>query len=320
MKSFATGVRDALVREDSLRVDRSCCNIASLSGFVLGAGTLSLLGGGRLRLAMRFEHPGTVRLVVSRLRALLSVMPGIRMLAANKLGGRRSFEIRIEGEDARRALSLLHIKALGMPIPRHCAVKKCCREAFLRAMFLASGTIADPARSYQMEFVLSNEGTAEALRDHIAAFYAIRTSVVERRSQHVVYSKDADSIISLLSVMGATVAIFAMEDARILRDARNRANRAANCDAGNITKMLSASMRQQQAIEKIERTIGIDALPESLRAVAIERRLNPDISLEEIGERLSPPIGKSGVHHRLRRVEAISQSIEEPITHKEELP
>ena len=100
-----------------------------------------------------------------------------------------------------------------------------------------------------------------------------------------------------------------MENVRILRQARNEANRAANCDAANIAKMLGAADRHMQAIALLERTLGLDALPDTLREIAVERKLHPDASLEALGQMLEPPVGKSGVYHRLRRLEALARSI-----------
>ncbi|MCL1795796.1 MAG: DNA-binding protein WhiA [Clostridia bacterium] len=306
MKSFAAGVRDAIVRADALGADRDCCRLAVLSGFALSAGSVSLLGGSAFRLTMRSEHAGIVRSFVNRLKTL-AIESSVRIEDASRLGGRRMYALTVEKDDARSLADMLAIDLLNRKIPKF--KKRCCRNAFLRGVFLGSGTISDPARAFRLEFVLEDRWIADALARFLAGNHGISAGVAERRGKWIVYTNDAESIIGILSRVGAHGAIFDMENTRILRDARNHANRAANCDTANIAKMLSAAQRQQEAVQKIERTIGVGSLPELLRETAVLRLKNPDLSLEELGERLSA--SKSGAYHRLRRLEAIARSIDE---------
>jgi len=310
MKSFAGKIRDSLARADVLK-EKPCCRLAELTGFALSCGAFTFMGGGG-RLVMRTEHAGTARRMVRILRSDVEASPLMRVVTTSRLGGRTTFEIRLDQADAAAITAACGIKPLSRAVPavpRHCVVKKCCRGAFLRGVFLGCGTIADPERGYQLELVLADEGMARSVQ-RLLAFYAVRAGVSGRKGAWVVYAKESDGIISVLSVIGAHGAILEMENARIVRDARNRANRAANCDAANITKMLGASDRQMRAIEKIEQTIGLGALPSSLRQMAAERKLHPDASLEELGGLLDPKVGKSGAHHRLCRIEAIAETLE----------
>ena len=309
MKSFAGKVRDSLTREDVLKGEKPCCRRAELTGFSLSSGAFSLLGGGNMRMTLRTEHAGAARRMVRILRADSGVTPVLRAATASRLGGRTTFEIRLEQAEAVSVMRGLALSPLSRAVPRHCLLKKCCRSAFLRGVFLGCGTIADPESGYQLEWVLSDEGMAQSISRLLQAFYGLKPGVASRKGAWVVYVKESDGIISVLSLIGAYGAILEMENVRILREARNKANRAVNCDAANIAKMLGASDRQIQAIAVVERAIGIQALPESLRQIALERRQHPDASLEELGALLDPPVGKSGVHHRLRRIEAIAQAL-----------
>lgn len=311
MKSFAVGVRDSIVREGALRAGKDCCRASELTGFALGCGSIVLHGGGTVSCAMRTEHAGAVRAMMLRMRAGFGLSPSIRIGSTPRLGGQRLYEIWLESESTRCLMQTLGIDAAAPKIPQAVMARKCCREAFLRGLFLGCGTIADPENSYQLSFVLEANRMAKAVCAFLQTFYEIKMGVSERRGKWVVYTKDSETILGILSLIGAGSAIFEMENTRILREARNRANRASNCDTANIGKMLGAAERQRQAIDKIDRTIGVDALPAPLREIAMERRANPDITLEELGERLSPPASKSGVYHRLRRVEAIARSIDE---------
>ncbi len=311
VKSFAARARDALTREDGPRQKKACCRYAELSGYLLSNATFTLIGGHGIGLTLRTEHPGTARWVVKHLREEYLVMPVIRIVKAGRLGGRTTFEMRMEQSDAQTVMQASGLFAVGREIPRACLTRKCCRAALLRGFFLGCGTLSDPERGYRLEFVLPEETLAQALIRFLHAFYAIRARLTPRKDAAVVYVADSEDVIQILSLIGAHGAVLEMENMRILRDARNRANRAANCDTANITKMLGAADRQNRAIEVIERTIGLNALPDALREIAEERARHADASLEELGAMLEPPVGKSGVYHRLRRIEAIARSIEQ---------
>lgn len=314
MKSFAQRVRGALIMADTLQAAKPCCRLAELSGFVHGGGAITPDGQGAFQIAMRLENPGTVRLIVKLLRATLSVSPTLRVTGTGRPGGRRMFTISLSGADAQTVLRALDMYPAERKIPRHCMLKKCCRSAFMRGIFLGCGTITAPEHGYLIEFSLQDARAAEALADFLGAYYAFAVKTKTRRGMRIVYTKDYASITGILSLIGAAGAILEMENMRIMRDARNRANRAANCDAANVSKLVGAADRQQRAIERIDRSLGLEALPETLREIAAVRRHNPDISLEELGQRLTPPVSKSGVYHRLRRLMKIAESMEAPTT------
>lgn len=310
MKSFAARVRDALVREEAQRPQTAASRRATLAGLMLTCGAISLLGGGNLRLVLRSEHASVARLCARLLRGEFDIMPQLRICKSDRLGGQTVYEVRAEAEDAKQVAAALALTPLTQAIPRQYAKTQRGRDAFLKGVFLGCGTVSDPARGYQMEFLLASEAMADALVHFLDVHYGTNGGIHIRKGVYVVYLRDSDAIIQVLSGIGAHGAILDMENVRIMKDARNRANRAANCDSGNITKMLGAVGRQLDAIETIEQTIGLDALPDTLREVAIERKLHPDIPLEALGTLLEPPVGKSGVHHRLRRIEALAQSIQ----------
>lgn len=309
MKSFAAQVRDALTREGARDASSKMSRLAELTGILLTTGVMTLTGGGNVRLSMRTVHAGTGRRAVQLLRQAFSVMPDLRILRASRFGGRTAFEIRLEGDAARRVVQALGLSPLEHAIPRHCLQSRRSRDAFLKGAFLGCGTVMDPTHGYSLEFELSGERMAHSFARFLQAHYTCRAALHTRRASQVVYVRGMDDIIAILSCIGAHGAILEFENIRITKDARNRANRAANCDSGNITKMIGAADRQLQAIALIERTIGLDALPRTLREVALERRQHADVSLEALGTMLEPPVGKSGVNHRLSRIEALARSI-----------
>ena len=310
MKSFAAKIRDGLTRDEGQPLKPSPARRAELAGLSMACGVITLMGSGMARLALRTQHPGTGRWIVRLIRSEFKVIPGLRILRASRLGGRTAFEIRVEGDDAMAITTALSISPFSVGIPKHCTQGQGRRAAFLRGVFLGCGTVTNPELGYQMEFAVSSQAFAESLCGFLQKHYEIKAAIHTRKGLPVVYIKDGDDIVTALMHIGAHSGVLAFENVRITKEARNRANRAANCDSGNITKMLGAAERQLGAIALIEKTIGLDALPQTLKEIALERKQHADLSLEALGALLEPPVGKSGVNHRLSRLEAVAHSIE----------
>jgi DNA-binding transcriptional regulator WhiA len=184
----------------------------------------------------------------------------------------------------------------------------CCRKAFLRGAFLASGSISDPAKSYHFEIVCSSMEQAMQLQKILIDF-AADAKIVERKGHYVVYLKEGSQIVDILGSMEAFVSLMNLENVRILKEMRNSVNRKVNCETANISKTVSAAVKQVEDIERIRDTIGIDALPVSLREIAQVRLEYPEAPLKELGTYLDPPVGKSGVNHRLRRLSEIAERL-----------
>ena len=310
MKSFSARAKDAVARADDFDKLKSCCRRAELTGFALGCGTPVLVGGEGVCFCMRTEHAASARRAVQIIRAEFAEQPVLRIVRAARLGGRTAFEVRLTAECTRKVLHGCDISFSEMTIPKHCLLKKCCRASFLRGLFLACGTIAAPESGYQMEFLLAGGRTAESVMRFLRAFCGIRAGVAERKGADIVYIRDSESLIRLLSMIGANAAILDIENVRIMKDARNRANRAANCDAANIAKVVGTADRNLRSIEKIRQTVGLQALPDALREIAVLRAEHAEATLEELGAMLVPPLGKSGVFHRLRRLDDFAASLE----------
>lgn len=184
----------------------------------------------------------------------------------------------------------------------------CCRRAFIRGMFLTSGSISDPEKSYHFEIVCRSVGQAAQLVELIDSF-GLDARIVERKGHEVVYLKDGSQIVDMLNVMGASVSLMNLENVRILKEMRNSVNRKVNCETANINKTVSAAVRQMEDIHKIRALRGLDSLPEPLREVAALRLEYPDATLAELGRMLEPPVGKSGVNHRLNRISALADEL-----------
>lgn len=196
----------------------------------------------------------------------------------------------------------------GKPVNPLVLKNACCRRAFLRGAFLAVGSMSDPAKGYHLEFDCGDEAGAELLQELIRGF-DIESKVILRKKYHVVYLKEGSAIVDLLNVFEAPVSLMNLENLRILKEMRNSVNRRVNCETANIAKTVNAAARQVEDIEYLEKHYGFRNLPEPLREMAEIRLEYPDAPLKELGERFDPPLGKSGVNHRLRRLSELADKI-----------
>ena len=191
----------------------------------------------------------------------------------------------------------------------------CCKRAFIRGAFLASGSISDPKKGYHFEIVCPDERKAGQLQELIRSF-GIDAKVVVRKKSHVVYVKEGAQIVDILAVMEANVALMNLENIRILKEMRNTVNRKVNCEMANINKTVSAAVKQIEDIKLIEEKKGFQSLNDGLAEIAELRLQYPEATLKELGMMLNPQVGKSGVNHRLRKLSAIADELR---VNKEEL-
>ena len=173
---------------------------------------------------------------------------------------------------------------------------------------MAAGSISDPNKSYHFEIKCNSEKKAKQLIE-LLENYNIDGKMVARKGGYVVYIKEGEGIVDVLNVMEAHVSLMEMENVRILKGMSNYYNRQVNCETANIKKPVATSVRQIDDIDFIIQNKGIDYLPEKLQDIAWVRKENPDASLQELGEMLDPPLGKSGVNHRLRKICQIAQEL-----------
>jgi hypothetical protein len=176
-------------------------------------------------------------------------------------------------------------------------------------IFLACGSVNNPEKKYHMEFVMP---TLELCNDFgllLIESYGITPKHVERKNAQIVYIKESENIIDMLTLMGAQMSSMELMNVKMMKDMRNKINRAVNCDNANIEKSLKAAERQITDIELIDSTAGLDSLPDNLREMARIRYNNPDYNLKELGAAMNPPISRSGANHRLQKIAEIAEHI-----------
>jgi len=179
--------------------------------------------------------------------------------------------------------------------------QSCCKRAYIRGAYLCIGSMSDPKRSYHLEFVCDTRSQADQLVEQLSDL-ELDARITERKKRYVVYMKEGSAIVDLLGLCEAHVSLMQMENDRIVREVRGDVNRRVNCEAANITKTVNAATRQIEDIEYLRDNGILDELPGNLKEMALMRLENPDATLPELGKLFDPPLGKSGVNHRLRRL------------------
>lgn len=186
--------------------------------------------------------------------------------------------------------------------------KECCMGAFVRGAFLGGGSINNPNKSYHMEFDYKYNEQAEKLRKLLENM-GVTAKITLRKGHTVVYFKEYETIAGLLGVMGDGGAATEIYNISAEKEIRNGINRQMNCENANMDKVASAYCRHMHAIEKIKNNMGLEKLPDNLKETAEMRMNYPEDSLKDLGERFNPPIGKSGVNHRLNKLMDIAENL-----------
>lgn len=183
-----------------------------------------------------------------------------------------------------------------------------CTRAFVKGAFMGGGTVIDPNKNYNLEIVTHHEGLCRELFDLLKnAGFELKTVI--RKSRYVLYTKKSDTISDILSFMGAYRAQMELINIKIEKEIRNDFNRSANSEAANLDKVIEASVKQIQAIELIDKNIGLYNLPDELRELALLRLKNRSESLSALGMMLNPPLGKSGVNRRFQKIISIADKM-----------
>lgn len=179
--------------------------------------------------------------------------------------------------------------------------ENCCKASFLRGAFLAGGSITDPTKSYHLELVTDHYNVS---RETFSILLELGFSPKDasRGGNYIIYFKQSESIEDFLTLIGASISAMDIMSAKVEKDMRNAVNRRVNCDSANADKIVFAAQEQLEAIRRIERTTGLDELPDKLREAALLRIANPEASLSDLASLAVPPVSKSCISHRLRKL------------------
>lgn len=311
--SFSQEVKEELERQIG---QARHCRIAEMAVILWCYGRVSTDENGRKRLVVATEHETIVRKYFTLLKKTFNINNSVLKTVFPTENAGRIYEGILEDEahveTVLKAVKMWDEEKGGMckqaAVSNVLLKSACCKRAYLRGSFLCSGSMSDPQKGYHLEYLCVSEGMAEQLVNVIADF-EVEAKTVQRKKYYVVYVKEGASIVELLNVMEAHVSLMNLENTRILKEIGNSTNRKVNCETANIIKAVNAANKQIADIEKIRDVQGLDSLPAPLRDMAVVRLQYHDTPLGELGKYLDPPIGKSGVNHRLRKLGEIARKL-----------
>ncbi|MDA3846132.1 MAG: DNA-binding protein WhiA [Vallitaleaceae bacterium] len=310
--SFSTKVKDELVRHTG---EGRHCKIAEVAAIINMCGKVREVDG-KLSLKVQSENPAVARKYFTILKKTFNINVEILIRRNRQLKKNYVYSVFItEHKDTMKVLKATHIireqngrLEINHHIDSLIVASTCCKRAYIRGAFIAGGSLSDPEKTYHLEFVNVHEVHSIDLVKLINSF-ELDAKMIQRKKYFVVYLKEGRQIVDLLNITEAHIALMELENLRILKEMRNNVNRMVNCETANISKTVHAAVKQYDDIMYIDETIGIHQLAESLEAVAKLRVENRDASLKELGAMLDPPVGKSGVNHRLRKISAIADRL-----------
>ena len=310
--SFSSEVKEEL--SEQIASGRHC-RLAETAAILSLCGKIVITENDRYCVKIQTENLAVARKYFTLLRKTFNIRAEVSVRKSREV---RFYSVIVSKDpEARRLLGetcLLdedgNVSECMSPMHHRLLRQNCCRRAFIRGAFLAVGSVSDPEKSYHFEIVCTASEKARQLQELLAS-YDVDAKVVLRKRHYVVYIKEGSQIVELLGLMGAHISLMQLENVRIVKEMRNSVNRKVNCETANLNKTVSAAVRQAEDIRYIQEKIGLDKLPMDLEETARLRLEHTEASLKELGDMLSPKVGKSGVNHRLRKLSQIADDLRE---------
>jgi conserved hypothetical protein len=305
--SFAAQTKKELTMVET----ESCCERAELAALIRMNGSVSL-SNRKVVLDISTENAAIARRIYSLIKKHFDVHVELLVRKKMRLKKNNVYIVRMPNR-VQEVLAELRIVSEGFMfnggIDKEIIRKPCCKRSYLRGAFLAGGSVNNPeGSSYHLEIASMYEEHCGALVE-LANKFGLNARCIERKKGFIFYIKEGEKIIELLNIIGAHQALFKFEDVRIMRDMRNSVNRIVNCETANLNKTIGAAVRQIDNIKLLQKEVGLENLPDKLREVAEVRLQHPDSNLTEVGEMLKGKVSKSGVNHRLRKIDELAEKI-----------
>ena len=276
------------------RVERKCCAVAEAYGVLLYCHTFS---------------PKLIRIITASdelAQRLPHLFKRAFSLGFDELpegsGGKRSFKI--TDEKKIRTIYDAFGNDMGSPalhINFGILEEPCCKASFIRGAFLAGGSVTDPGKRYHLELATSHYSVSREAYS-ILLDMGFSPKEAERKGNHLLYFKKSEHIEDLLTTIGASNCAMELMSAKIEKDMKNSINRKVNCDSANADKVVAAAAQQMEAIRRIDKLYGLDSLPDKLQEAALLRFANPEASLADLAMLSYPPVSKSCLSHRLKKL------------------
>ena len=309
--SFSKEVKEELLKQVS---HARHCMIAEIAALLSICGKIIPGEDGRISLVVHTENITVARKYFTLVKKTFNINTEILIRRNMAVKNSTLYILAVHHQDAVRIAGATKIAYQGMTEEKGLVCDSlivqntCCKRSFIRGAYLAGGSMSDPEKAYHLEIVMPDEIRALKLQEIINTFL-IDAKVIKRKRYYVVYLKEGSQIADMLNVMEAHIAMMNFENIRIVKEVRNSINRQVNCEAANINKTVVAATKQIDDIIYIRDTIGFEELSEGLEVVACVRIAFPEASLKELGAMLNPPIGKSGVNHRLKKLSLIADGL-----------
>lgn len=307
--SFTSEVKDELAHVPPVC---SHCERATLAALVRIEGTLFISGQGRYRVEVATDVPSVARLVIGQLHSLYHLKTDLTV-RRSVLHQTPNYLINVPAQaqlvEALRDMGVLSEDGLETGIQPSLVDKQCCAAAYLRGAFLGSGFVSNPRGDFHFEITVETEDMAAGLVE-LMARKQIKARVMQRRSSYMVYLKSGAAIMEFLAYAGAHKAALAMENERVIKSVRNDVNRTINAEVANQAKATGAAFDQIVAIRTVLEKRRIETLPPALQEFVRLRVAHPNASLKELGQMAEPPLSKSAVYHRVRRIEQMAREVE----------
>lgn len=299
-QSFSYRAKQEIISRINSRDKADAC----LMGVLLCANSL-----GTDMINVLTENPLLRDFFVMNVNRILDRQDAVEVIVIQRKSSAELYDLRIN--DARDRLYILNYFQLDQSrgMSKDDLPKKKYYPYVVGGIFLACGSVNNPEKKYHMEFVMPSLELCNSLGLLLIDSYGIVPKHVERKNHQIVYIKDSENIIDVLTMIGAQMSSLEIMNVKMMKDVKNKINRSVNCDNANIEKALGAAERQIDDIELIDATMGLDSLPDSLRDIARVRYENIDFTLKDLGAALDPPISRSGANHRMQKIAEIAQGI-----------
>lgn len=305
----------AEVKDELSRVEPTCshCDSATLAALIRIEGTLLVSGAGKYRLEVVTDAPVVARFVIKSLHEMYALKTDLTM-RRSVLHKTPNWLIEVPNQpglhDALIDLGVLNSEGLERGIDPRLVQKSCCVAAYLRGVFLGSGFISNPRGDFHFELIVETKTLAKDIVELLEK-RGIHAKIMSRRNSFIIYLKSGSAISSFLALVGAHQSALKMENERVIKSVRNDVNRRVNAEIANQAKTAEASIDQIQAIKTVLDHQEISTLPRALQEYIRLRVRYPDATLRELGEHANPPLSKSAINHRVRRLEKMAAEIEE---------
>lgn len=303
-RSYSNDVKNELAR---IIPERDCCRKAELAALYAVSGRMSCANG--ITATITTENAATARKVFKIYKEIYNIQPRVKAEKRRHFNKDRVYIINTgilnDRPEVMRDLGLNEAdRQTSFRINWSLLGKVCCRRAFLRGLFLGSGFINHPGGDYHLEITVGDKMLARDIKKLMGRMN-ISARITARKNNLLIYVKESEKIVDFLRIVGASKALLDFENVRIIKAVRNNVNRQVNCETANLGKTIDASMRQIESIKKLIKNKGLEHLTPRLRELALLRIDYPDYTLAELGAMMNPPLSKSGVAYRMRKLEHI---------------